>query len=73
MQYDYSKLDGLVKEKFGARYKFAEAIGISEKSMSDKFNNKVGWKQSEIIKGCQLMKIPRENIHVYFFNLKVQD
>ena len=50
MEYDYSNLCGAITRCFGTQAKFADALGISERSLSLKINNKVGWKQDEMIK-----------------------
>lgn len=72
MVYDYSMLDGKIREKFGTRGRFAEAINLSEKSISDKMNGKVCWSQPQINQACLLLKIPATDIPSYFFRLKVQ-
>lgn len=73
MPYDYSELCGDIIKKYGARYRFASAIGLSERSLSLKLNGKVDWKQSEIIKACNLLGISSQDVAKYFFSLKVQD
>ncbi|ONH20925.1 DUF739 family protein, partial [Staphylococcus aureus] len=50
MRFDYSSLNGKIVEKFGSRYSFAHAMQLSERSISLKLNNKVGWKDREIFK-----------------------
>jgi transcriptional regulator with XRE-family HTH domain len=70
--YEYSKLLGRITEKFGTQAKFAEAMGLSERSLSLKLNGRVGFKQSEITKACQLLDISGAEITSYFFTLKVQ-
>lgn len=40
MCFDYSLLDGKITEKFKSRSKFADALGLSERSLSLKMNNK---------------------------------
>ena len=72
MTIDYSKLKGRITEKFDTQQKFAEALGISERVLSDKLNNKTFWKQVEIDKSLNLLEINSEDIGVYFFNKKVQ-
>lgn len=72
MAYDYSKLIGLIVEKFGTQLKFAEVIGLSERSVSLKLNNKRPWTQKEISKASELLDIDPEKINEYFFNYKVQ-
>ncbi len=72
MAYEYSKLLGRIIEKFGTQAKFAEAMGLSERSLSLKLNGKVGFKQNEITKACQLLDITGAEITSYFFTLKDQ-
>lgn len=72
MIYDYSKLNGKIIEKFGKQYAFAEAIGWSERTCCLKLNNKVEWKQSEIIGACKLLGIQESEICAYFFAYEVQ-
>ena len=70
MQYDYEKLLTKIKERYKSQKKLAEEMGISERSLSLKLNNKVGFKQGEINKMCVLLKINKIQISYYFFNLK---
>lgn len=72
MAYDYSKLLGRITEKFGTQAKFAEAMELSERSLSLKLNGKVGFKQNEITKACPLLDLSETEITSYFFTLKVQ-
>lgn len=72
MPYDYSKLLGKITEIFGTQVKFSHAMGISERTTSLKLNAKIGWKQAEIAKACELLHIDETEIHDYFFNLRVQ-
>lgn len=48
MTKDFSKLSGKIVEKYGTQYNFAIAIGLSERSLSLKLNNRVGWRDEEI-------------------------
>lgn len=41
--YDYRKLRGRIKEKFGTQAEFSKNIGLSEVSVSNKLNNVVDW------------------------------
>ena len=72
MAYDYSKLLGRIKEKFGTNGCFAREMDMSERSFSLKVNNKVPFKQPEIVKACSLLEIADEDIPAYFFTAKVQ-
>lgn len=72
MPYDYSLLAGKVKEFFGTQCAFSDAIALSERSVSLKMQGKISWKQSEIEKICEVLRLERMDIPVYFFTLKVQ-
>lgn len=72
MPYDYNKLLGRIVEKVGTQGRFSEKMGLSERTVSLKLNSKIGWKQGEIAKACQVLDIPEEEIPTYFFKLKVQ-
>lgn len=69
MPYNYSKLLGRIVEVFGTQSKFADKMGLSERSVSLKLNGKVGWKQNEITKACSILTIKDEDIAAYFFTL----
>jgi len=73
--FDYSKLIGRIIEKFGSRRAFASAYGISENAMSLKLTNKMGITTDDIIAWIapEFLDIPEEEIHAYFFKLKVQE
>lgn len=72
MSFEYSKLAGRIKEMFGSQLNFSKAMGLSEHSLSLKINNKLGWKQSEMLNACRLLKIDAKEIHIYFFTENVQ-
>ncbi|MBO4938507.1 MAG: DUF739 family protein [Oscillospiraceae bacterium] len=67
MPYNYSKLLGRIVEKVGTQSNFAERMGLSERTISLKLNGKVGWKQTEIAKACEVLAIEDREIPVYFF------
>ena len=73
MAYDYSRLAGAITTKFGTQLNFAKAMGLSERSVSLKMNNQIGWKQGEMLKACSLLGIPLASIQEYFFTLEVQN
>lgn len=72
MSYDYSKLAGRIVEKCTTQAKFAEELGMSERTVSLKMNGKVGWKQEEMIRASSVLDFPLSDIPAYFFNQKVQ-
>ncbi len=73
MSFNYSKLAGQIKEKFGTQTKFAEAMDLSERSLSLKMNNRMSWKQIEMVRASELLEIDKEQVHLYFFTEKVQN
>lgn len=73
MAYDYAKLNGKIVEKCGTQAVFAERMGLSERTISLKLNNKVAFKQSEIQKALPILGLTGSDIQAYFFTLKVQN
>lgn len=72
MSFDYSKLRGRIRELCGTQSKFAQKLGLSSTSLSNKLNNSVEFTQSEIDNACVILKIDRKDIPEYFFVLEVQ-
>lgn len=73
MAYDYSKLNGRIVEKCGTQAVFANRMGLSERTVSLKLNNKVAWKQPEMQKAAVILEFPETEIQTYFFTMKVQN
>lgn len=72
MAFDYSKLNGRIREKMGTQEALARAMGISRSSLSLRLNNKIEFEPSEMLKICELLEIDKENdITPYFFTQKV--
>lgn len=71
MSYDYSSLLGKITEKCGTQYNFAIAMGLSERTVSLKLNDKVTWKDDEILKAVHVLELNPQDIPKYFFNAKV--
>lgn len=65
----YNKLLGKIVEVYGTREAFVKDTGLSRQSLRDKLNGKADWRQKEIIKMCDLLGIPYEEIPVYFFGV----
>ena len=73
MSYNYKKLLGRITEKFGTQGKFADAMDMSERTISMKLNQKICWKQTEITRAAGILDIPVAEIADYFFTAEVQD
>lgn len=69
--YDYSKLRGRIKEYFDTIDNFAEKMHLSATAIINKLCNRSPFKQPEVTLACTLLEIPEEEIHLYFFTLKV--
>ena len=72
MTKDFSKLSGKIVEKYGTQYNFSIALGLSERSLSLKLNNKVGWRDEEMERAIELLDLDLNDIQAYFFANSVQ-
>ena len=68
---EYSKLCGRIKEVFGTQKAFARAMDMNECTLSLKLRGKAEWTRGEIVRACELLGIPLEEAHIYFFTQKV--
>lgn len=71
MIFNYNKLRGRIIEKYNKLSSFAMALGISNTALSFRLGNKVFFSQSEITRIVELLEIPIEEIHYYFFDVEV--
>lgn len=72
MKFDYDKLIGKIKEKFRNRKELAKLIGITHQSLSMKLNNHFPFTTWEIEKIRIYLDIESKDIHLYFFQPKVE-
>lgn len=70
--FDYSKLAGKIREKFGTQKEFAKELGISEGTLSLKMTNYTYFSQAEIRKAMQLLDLDPGFVTDYFFTPKVE-
>lgn len=70
-RFDYSKLLGRIKEYYGKQSAFAEAMGLSERSVSLKLNNIRCWTQQEMQRCCKVLQFDSLEIPKYFFTKAV--
>ena len=64
MAFDYNKLRGRIVEIFNTQSNFASAMGWSERILSLKMNGMCSWKQIDICKAIQLLKLTIEDIPI---------
>ena len=72
MPYDYRKLRGRIREKFGTQAEFSRNIGLSEVSVSNKLNNVVDWGQDEMESAIVALDIPFSDIHSFFLLIRLR-
>ena len=70
MEFNYSKLFVLIKEKFGTIKGFADSMDLSRVQMSYKLNNHSLWNQSDIVKAIEILNIEPSQAHEYFLTKK---
>lgn len=65
--FNYAKLEGKIKEVCGSQKAFADSMGVSMTTVSNKLNHKSDWTQKEIGKACVVLRISSDDIPIYFF------
>ena len=71
MKFDYTKLLDKIIEVHTTQCVFAHEMGLSERTISLKLNNKVRWKDVEIFKAVALLKLNPDDIIDYFITHKI--
>lgn len=71
--FDYSKLRGRIVEKYGSQRQFADAVGVSEQTITSKMNGRVAISQDDVITWSELLDIEAVDIGVYFFAYKLSN
>jgi len=64
---DFGKLYGKIREVYGTQEAFAAAIGMNRSTLNLRLNGKADWKINEVVKACELLCIPADEAHLYFF------
>lgn len=74
MEFDFSKLNGRIVERFGTRSNFATVAGYTKSQLSARLNNQVHFPADEIYELCtpELLDLDISDIPVYFFTPKVR-
>ena len=53
--------------KYKSRKKFADALGVTHKTLMHKLNGETPFKQWEVEQICKLLDIDHDDIQTYFF------
>lgn len=69
--FDYRKLDGRIHEMCGSHKKFANLMGISATTISNKLTNKVYFTQEEIQRACEILCLKPNYVSEYFFTIRL--
>lgn len=64
MAFNYNKLRGRIVEIFNTQSNFASAMGWSERILALKMHGMCSWKQIDICKVIQLLKLTIEDIPI---------
>lgn len=67
-EFKYAKLRGRIVEKYDTQGRFAEAIGISENSLSKKMNCITGLSQDDILLWSDLLDIDKSEFGDFFYS-----
>ena len=73
MEFDYSKLSGRIKEKFGSQLAFAKAMGWSAGKVSYILSGRNPISTQDVFAMCaeDRLDISKPEIPTYFFTLKL--
>ncbi len=67
MLFDYSKLRGRIREKYGTEQKFAAAMGMGRITLSRKLGNRGGFTQEQMLRAAEMLEFEVNEIPDYFF------
>lgn len=69
--YDYSKLKGKIAEKGYTKLSLSKALQMHPNSLNDRLDNKLEFKQDDMVKICDVLGIKHKDIPQYFFTLQL--
>ena len=67
VKFEYRKLRGKITEVYKSQILFAEKLGVSEVTVSNKLNQKTQFNQDDIITWCDALGIDLTDAGMYFF------
>ena len=72
LAYDYSKIKGKIKEVCGTQHDFAQALGLSDTSLSYKLNNISSFTRDELDIAVRVLNLKKDEIWDVFFTREVE-
>lgn len=69
--YDYSKLNGKIAECGYTQNALAKTVKMHPNSLRDRLENRLEFKQDDIIRMCDTLGIKYKEIPIYFFTVKL--
>lgn len=72
VSFSYDKLRGKIREVFGTQDRFAEALGMSKSTLSQKLNNCSEFTQQEMMDSMKLLNQNLSQLDEYFFTPEVR-
>ena len=72
LEFEYQKLKGKIVEMFGSCGRFADELGISNVTVSNKLTGKSRFSQEDVISWSEALSIPLCDAGQYFFVQKVK-
>lgn len=70
LKFDFSELKGLIVREYETFCPFCDALGMTVTELSERLDNLVEFDAFEIVRICELLAIPRDQIPAYFFTFK---
>lgn len=67
MAFNYSKLEGKIKEVLGSQREYAKKMNWSERTVCLKLANKIAFTQKDIVKTVAILHLTANDIPDYFF------
>lgn len=71
IEFDYSALEGKIKQYYDTQDNFAKAIPMARSTLNQKLQGAIDFTSKNIYKICELLDIEENEIGYYFFKLKV--
>lgn len=68
--YNYNKLRGMIREKYGTLQRFADNLGIGSTTLNSRLNSETYFDQDEIERAASLLNLSKTEVDQVFFTSK---